>query len=350
MPKSCFSNFAALVAALILACVSAPLAHAQSAASNTWTVTIVIPPKLVAGQQATLAVLGVDGRLAEGVTVDVGEDLRLKTDASGRATFTVPAGVRFVVANAQGTSVAALVDDAVPVSTAQGMKVPPVIAQRDQFTIWGTAFHGDAHENRVTFGGDPAFVLAASPECLVVAAGTRAIPGPTKILIESPPAQWVASSTVVGLNFDPPLPPLEPEKRSRLVLHAQGSELALRVLVENKTPGILHFVRGEAQQVTTSGGAQNEASIDVQAVATGDFSFIARLLPEPDTETARRFLEAAEVLAPHDEKSEVKNLAERLKHHPDDSFRAWVELRRIETLTIAGDFRTLIEAARGALD
>ena len=142
--------------------------------------TIVLPPKLVAGQSATLAILGVDGRLADGITVDLGEDTRLKTDPSGRATFTVPTGVRFVIASAMGASAAALVDDAIPASTAQGMKVPSTIAQRDQFVIWGTQFHGDAHENHIPFGGDPAFVLAASPECLVVAAGTRAIPGPTK--------------------------------------------------------------------------------------------------------------------------------------------------------------------------
>ncbi|MGC1386265.1 MAG: hypothetical protein WA823_21010 [Candidatus Acidiferrales bacterium] len=350
MPRRSLSCLAAFGVTLILSLALVSQATSQSTSSTTWTVTIVLPPQLVAGQPATLAILGVDGRLADGIAVDLGEDIRLKTDPSGRATFTVPTGVRFVIANAMGASAAALVDDTIPASTSEGMKVPSTIAQRDQFVIWGTQFHGDAHENHITFGGDPAFVLAASPECLVVAAGTRAIPGPTKILIQSPPAEWAASSTVVGLNFDPPLPPLEPDKRSQLVLHAQGSDQPLRVLVMNKTPRILHFVHGDEQQVVTSGGAQNLAPIEVQALATGDFSFNARLLPEPDAETARRFLEAAEALAPRDEKSEVKDLAQRLKHHPNDTFRVWVELRKIDTLSIAGDFRTLVEAARSALD
>src|SRR5580693_2467592 len=345
-------RFAAVgVGCVFLSAFAAPqVTYAQSSPSTTWKVTIVIPPKLVAGQDATVAILGVDGRLAEGITVDFGEDQRRKTDGSGRATFTVPTGVRFVIANALGASVAALVDDAVPASTTQGMKVPPVIAQRDQFVIWGTEFHGDARENHVSFGGDPAFVLASSPECLVVAAGTRAIPGPVKILIQSPPAQWNASSTVVGLNFDPPLPPLEPDKRSQLQLHVQGSALPLRVLVSNKTPRILHFIRGDETQVTTSGGEQNTASIEVQALATGDFSFDARLLPDPDADMARRFLEVAQALASQDKKNEVKKLGDRLKHHPEDTLRVWVELRNIETLTIAGDFRTLIEAATSALE
>jgi hypothetical protein len=340
-----------LAVACVLATGCAWCVRAQSSSgSTTWRVTIVVPPRLVAGQPATLSVLGVDGRLAEGITVDLGEDQKFKTDASGRVTFTVPVGVRFVIANAQGSSSAALVDDAVPASTTQGMRVPPVIAQRDRFTIWGTAFRGNAHENRVTFGGDPAFVLAASPECIVVAAGTRAIPGPTKILIESPPDQWTASSTVVGLNFDPPMPPLSPASRSKLLLHVQGSDQALRVLVENQTPGILQFTRGDVQQLTTSGGAQNSTSIEVMAISTGDFSFNAKLLPEADAATARRFLEAAMVLAPREQKSDVKKLADRLQHHPRDAQKVWVELRRMELLTIAGDYRTLLEAARVALD
>ena len=172
-----------------------------------------------------------------------------------------------------------------------------------------------------------------------------------EILIQSPPAEWVASSTVVGLNFDPPLPPLEPDRQAKPPGPARsGLRPALRVPVTNKTPGILHFLHGDEQQVVTSGGAQNVASIEVQALATGDFSFNARLLPEPDPETARRFLEAAEALAPRDEKSAVKDLVQRLKHHPNDTFRVWVELRKIDTLSIAGDFRTLIEAAYSALD
>ncbi len=318
----------------------------------------MLPPKLVAGQPATLAVLGTDGRLAEGITVDLGEDQRVKTDASGRVTFTVAQGVRFIIVNAQGTSAAALVDDLTPVPGAttsaidarSGIKVPTMIAQRDQFAIWGGPFHGDAREDHVTFGGDPAFVLAASPECLIVAASSRVIPGPAKILVSSPPEQWSADAVVIGLNFDPPRPALEPGKRSKLVLHAQGTTFPLRVLVENKTPGILQFERGDAQQLTTSGGEQNAASIDVMAMSTGDFSFNARLLREPDVETARRFFEAAALLAPPSAKGDVKKLADRLKKKPQESYKVWTDARRMETLTIAGDYRTLLEAATAALD
>ena len=349
----------ATVLAAMCVFVCAPNADAQAPASTTWSVSIVLPAKLVAGQPATLAVLGTDGRLAEGITVDLGEDQRVKTDSSGRVTFTVPLGLRFMIVNAQGTSAAALVDDLTPVPGAtasasdarSGIKVPVMIAQRDQFAIWGGgSFAGDAREDHVTFGGDPAFVLAASPECLIVATSSRVIPGPAKILVSSPPQQWSADSVVIGLNFDPPRPALEPGKRSKLVLHAQGTSFPLRVLVENKTPGILQFEHGDAQQLTTSGGEQNAASIDVMAISTGDFSFNARLLREPDAETARRFLEAAALLAPAGQKSDVKKLADRLKKKPQESYKVWADARKMEMLTIAGDYRTLLEAATAALN
>src|SRR5580700_5284128 len=107
-----------LLRATSLACMAscyfflmcAPLARAQSTSATTWTVSIVLPPRLVAGQPATLAVLGVDGRLAEGITVDLGKGQRVKTDKTGRAFFTVPTDAPLLIATAAGDSSAALID------------------------------------------------------------------------------------------------------------------------------------------------------------------------------------------------------------------------------------------------
>src|ERR1700685_2580382 len=77
--------------------ICAPAAPAQSTAATTWTVSIVLPPRLVAGQPATLAVLGVDGRLADGITVDVGKGQRVKTDKTGRAFFTAPTDMTVLI-------------------------------------------------------------------------------------------------------------------------------------------------------------------------------------------------------------------------------------------------------------
>jgi len=339
----------ACVACGCLSLSGAPRTLAQATAATTWTVSIVLPPRLVAGQPATLAILGVDGRLAEGITVDVGKGQRVKTDKTGRAFFTAPTDVPVLIVNAAGNSAAALLEAPAPAAGEQAPSVALVVSQVDRFSICGGGFRGDVDANRVSINGDRAFVLASSPECIVVLASPRALPGPAKILIETPGAQWTAATTLASLHFDPPLPPLVPEKRSKLALHVQGTDQALRVWVENQTPGVLRFLRGDRQEVLTSGGPENSAEIEVQAVATGDFSFHGRILATPDAGVARRYLTAAEGIAPKDLQHVVKNLSERLTHHPGDTQKVWRDTETILSTTMAGDFRTLIECAAAAL-
>src|SRR5580704_3621064 len=163
----------------------------QSTPSTTWAVTIVLPPKLVADRPATLAVLGVDGRLAEGVIVDLGShsgiDVRVKTDKTGRAVFLTPSDAGVLIAKASGASAAALIDPAPAANSPQGaISLPPVVSLQDAFPICGGAFHGDVEADHVTLDGDPALVLGASPECLMILPGPRALPGPANISIQMP--------------------------------------------------------------------------------------------------------------------------------------------------------------------
>jgi hypothetical protein len=350
IPK--FFLHAALSACIASGClflICAPPACAQSTSATTWTVSIVLPPRLVAGQPATLAVLGTDGRLAEGITVDVGKGQRVKTDKSGRAFFTAPSDAPVLIATAAGDSAAALIDAPTTGAGEQGAIVAPVVSQVDRFSVCGGGFRGDVDANRVSINGERAFVLASSPECIVVLASPRALPGPAKLAIEVAGAQWAAATTLASLHFDPPLPPLVPERRSKLALHLQGTDQAFRVWVENQTPGVLRFLRGDRQEVLTSGGAQNSTEIEVQAIATGDFSFHGRILASPDAGTARRYFTAAENIAPKELQHEVKNLADRLTHHPDETQKVWRETEAILSTTMAGDFRTLMASAAAAL-
>jgi hypothetical protein len=339
----------ALIAGSCLLFACAPAARAQSTAATTWTVSIVLPSRLVAGQPATLAVLGVDGRLAYGITVDVGKGQRVTTDKSGRAFFTAPTDAPVLIISAAGNSAAALIDAPTTGMGEQAAIVAAVVSQVDRFSVCGGGFRGDVDANRVSINGDRAFVLAASPECIVVLASPRALPGPAKLLIETPVGQWTATTTLASLHFDPPLPPLIPEKRSKLALHVQGTDQALRVWVENQTPGVLRFLRGDRQEVLTSGGPQNSAEIEVQAVAAGDFSFHGRILAAPDAGAARRYLTAAESIAPKELQHVVKNLADRLTHHPDETQKVSRDAEAILSTTMAGDFRTLLECAAAAL-
>jgi hypothetical protein len=328
-------------------------ARPQSSPSTTWAVTIVLPPKLVADRPATLAVLGVDGRLAEGVMVDLGShsgiDVRVKTDKAGRAVFLAPSDTTILIAKASGASAAALIDPPNPVQAA--ISLPTVTSLQDASPMCGGGFHGEAEANHVKLNDDPALILAASPECLVVLAGPRVLPGTAKISIETGPAtEYTVTTTLVAMHFDPPMPPLVPGQKSNLVLHVQGSDRPLDILVENKTPGILRFTRGDSQKLVTSGGAQNVATIEIRTISTGDFSFHARLLASPEPESARRYLEAAAKIAPKDLKRQVQNLANRLAHNPRDAQRVSVEIWKILSFTIEGDFRTLLNSAHAALE
>src|SRR5580704_10617694 len=108
-----FFQLAALFSITLLF-VAPKSALSQDTSSKTWAVTIVLPPKLVAGRPATLAVLGVDGRLAEGIVVDLGShsgtDVRVKTDKTGRAVFLAPTDTSVLIVKASGAAAAALID------------------------------------------------------------------------------------------------------------------------------------------------------------------------------------------------------------------------------------------------
>ena len=323
--------------------------RAQSSASTTWAVSIILPPKIIAGRMATLAVLGVDGRLAEGITVTIGDGLRLKTDKTGRASFTAPSGSSVIIASGSGNSAAALVDAAQSSAENRALMMPPVVSLIDQFSICGGHFVDQADSNLVNINGERAFVLAASPECLVVLASPRALPGAAKISVENSLGKREASTTLVSLHFDPPMPPLVLGKKSALTLHVQGSDQQLRILVENRTPRVLRFLRGDTAAVPTSGGVENSGTISIEAITTGDFSFRARILPVPDYAAARRYLLASEPLAPKEWKSRIKDYSHDLERHPRESAKMSHDLQVMAAVTVAGDFKTLLEAARTAL-
>jgi hypothetical protein len=329
--------------------ITMPLARGQWTPSTTWSVTIVLPPKLVAGRPATLAVLGADAHLAADVTVDLGNNQHVRTDATGRAFFTVPASGGFLVAKAAGTSSVALVDANLQITERPALKVAPVISIQDRFTICGSGFRGDADANRVKINDGVALVMAASPECLVAFPGPMAMPGPAKITVEAPGMQWTGTTTLVSLQFEAPRPALTPGKRSRLGVRVIGSGERLRISVVNQTPGVLRFAKGDTQELVTSGGAQNLAELEVESIGSGDFSFRARLVPIPDAELSGRYLQVAANLAPAYLQKDVKNLAERLQRHPGDIKQARRDLGKILSVTISGDFRTLLDAAFSSL-
>lgn len=324
-------------------------AWAQASAQNPWDVTIVLPPRIIAGQPATLAVLGPDGKLAPDVNVDIGAGQHVKTDDSGRAFFTAPANASFLIAKTLASSAASLVDTALPGRADGELAVAPFASLSDRFAICGVGFRGDADANRVTLDGRAALVLASSPECLVVLAGPRATTGEAKIAIDAAGKHWEGTTALVSVRFEAPQPPIEPQKRSRLTLVAEGTKQKLEITVENQTPGVLRFLHSDKQNVRTSGGSPNSAAIEIEAIRSGDFSFHAQLAAPADTASAERYLRAALTLASKDYQRAVRGMAERLKGRPRDASKVRAQLDQVLAGVTAGDFRTLLEAARVAL-
>lgn len=321
----------------------------QPSVSNTWMVTIVLPPEVMAGHPATLGVLGVDGRLAAGVKVDLGDGLSVTTDRTGRALFTVPSSGDYLLVKASGASAAALIDPATGASEPTTVSLPPVVSVRDRFWICGPGLNSEADANSVRINGKAAVVLAASPVCVVVLAEPSSATGPASILVQAPGVHWEAATTLVSLELMAPNPALQPGQKGKLGVRVDGSTQPLRVTVEDSNPGVLRFERGDALRLTTSGGGTNVAEIKVQAITSGDYSLRARLIFAPNVPVARRFLIAAESLAAEGSRDRIFDLASRLESQPSASEKVQTAVDRIATRTMAGDLRTLLDAARDAL-
>lgn len=344
--------FVTFLASNLIPLVLPALARAQSAPSTAWYVTIVLPPRVVAGFPATLAVLGADGRLAPNVTIAIANSQSVKTDATGRAFFTAPAAQGVMFAEASGVSAVALVDSADSAGAQKGkndLTLAPVISLKDRFSICGGEFRGDADANRVTMNGDRALVVAASPECLVVLPSPRATPGAAKLAVDSSGSPQTTTTTLVSLQFEAPQPAPAPGQKSQLTVHVEGSDAPLAITVQNETPGVLEFTRGDTQELTTTGGNRNIALVEFSAIRAGDYSFNAKLLPSPNINVAERYLRAAVPLAPKSLQRRLKESADRLGSHPKDSEKVRQELAKMISTTIAGNFRTLLEAARAAI-
>jgi hypothetical protein len=313
------------------------------------TVTIVLPPRLMAGHPATLAVLGADGKLAPAVQVALGGGQTVTTDRTGRAVFQVPASGESFFAQGSGTEVVTLIDPAVAQSEPSAIALPPIVSLRDRFWICGPGLRGNAEEDSVKLNGQPALVLASSPICLVALPGPSVQPGPATVSVEAPGVEWSATTTVVSLEFVAPHPPLNPGQQGELVIRTRGSSEKLQIVAQNRSPGVLRFLRGDSQELSTAGGPENVAIVKVQAISSGDFSFRARVESAPDVAAAERYLRAAVPLAPKQSEHRLAELIGRLAHHPQDTSAVRAQVERLAQGTTDGQFRTLLVAAEAAL-
>jgi hypothetical protein len=258
--------------------------------------TIVLPPKMVAGERGTLAVLDSAGRLVSGAAVDISGGGQIQTDAAGRGTFVAPKqpGVMTASLADNATFTTAIVPappqpaqqppgTAPAASTAQAdlswIVFPQMIALGDRLTLEGAGFRGDAQLDNVFLGDQPALVLAASSIALVALPNPHTVLGKTQLSVEAGGHSLVrALVTVVALDVAGPTKPLSAGKNGILAVEVNGTDEPVAIEVRNLSPDVVRLPRGNVAEVKTSGGKTNVAKIELSGIKTGDYAVSAHLV------------------------------------------------------------------------
>ena len=323
---------------------------AQSAPGTT----IVLPPKLLAGQQATLAVLDSAGRLVPAAVVEFSGGEKVTTDATGRALFTAPAEPGVLLVRLTGrsarTSAAVVAPAANPPDGVQILDSPSVAAVDDRFVVEGTGFRGDANSLQAAIGGQPALVLASSPLSLVLLPNPRVKPGLAQLVIEvGGRSPGPVPITLVSLDILSLENALKPGEKGVLTVRVRGTDQRLVIEARNLTPEVVSLVRGNVLRVTSSGGAINDALIEIQAGRSGDFSITVRLVPGvsglPDVEAARQKLMVARQMAPEEWQERISRLIRRIERDPQDALKVRDELEKMLAENPPGELGRQLEAA-----
>src|ERR1700693_2243617 len=156
--------FALLVAvcAALAAAQQSPQSHASPAPR-----LIILPPRVVAGAQATLAVLDSQGRLLPNIAVELSGGQVVTTDVTGRALFNATDLSGTLVAKISGPAISASAtvmtsEDSGTNVTSRGIpgrvnvvSYPHIVAIHDRFTLEGSGFRGAADSNHAYLNDDP---------------------------------------------------------------------------------------------------------------------------------------------------------------------------------------------------
>jgi hypothetical protein len=350
----------ALLAAACTGTLAAQQAPKSRPAPAPWL--IVLPPKLVAGADATLAVLDYQGRLVPNIEVELSSGEKVTTDMTGRAIFPAMAAPGKLRAVTSGGKVTASIEilsadnpgSQIPSdrSDAGGIafSYPRVLATHDRFTLEGAGFRGRADLNHVTLNGDPCLILAASPAGLVVLPGAHVPVGQATLRVAvagTDAGQFPVS--VVLLEFSGPTEEVNAGSASQLVLRARGTTQPLVLEVRNASPTVIQLTKGDVQRFKTSGGDENVAPVDVKFVTAGNYVVSARLVStgaaSPDLESARRRLAEARKIAPGDWSERIDRVLSTFDRAPRDLPEIRAELRAMLDDKPAAPLASLLDSA-----
>lgn len=242
---------------------------------------LLMPRRALAGERATLAVLDISGRLTPNVLVTFSDGMSVKTDATGRAAFAVPASPRAVFAAIAGRpdrAVLTVVPAPPKTATAAIRSVPRFAALTDRFEITGNGFCGTADANRVTIGGQPALVLAASSLSLTLLPPDGLAPGPALVVATCASHAFPPFSvTFLSLGLSAGSASLAPGERRELLVRIEGTREGVPIEARNLAPEIASLTGGNPVRLASSGGAENTARFELTGMARGAFLIRIRL-------------------------------------------------------------------------
>ncbi|HTC65064.1 MAG TPA: hypothetical protein VK709_19640 [Candidatus Saccharimonadales bacterium] len=248
---------------------------------------IILPPKVVAGAPAMLAVLDSRGRLMPKVEVELSNGQIVTTDITGRALFTAPTQPGPLVAKIESRAITFSTSVISPenirprefAGTVAISSYPHVLTLQDRFVLEGSGFRSEADSNHISLNGDSCLVIASSPVSLVVLPGPRGLIGDAQLKVVAGGIDAGSFPvSVVALEFSGPSNAVNAGSTGKLILRARGTTLPLIVEVRNGSPGVIRLSRGNVQRLKTSGGEENIATIDVNFVTDGNYSVTARLI------------------------------------------------------------------------
>ena len=351
------SRFLAFALLALICAAAAPAQESPRTHASPAPRLIILPYKVVAGADATLAVLDGQGRLLPNIAVELSGGRRVTTDATGRAMFKAPGESGTLVAKASGlnaTSSASVVAPEGPLGSSRaGAKIetyPRVVAIHDRFNLDGSGFRGAADSNDVYLNGEPCLVVASSPVSLVV------LPGPTvpigdvslHVTVAGVEAGEFRVSAVL-LEFSGPADEANAGSDGELIVRALGTTEPLLLEVRNGSPGVIQLSRGNVQRLKTSGGDRNIAPVKLKFVTAGNYSVSARVLSadagRPDLESARKRLTEARKIASGEWSARIDQILSKINRAPQDLPKIRAELKSLLDDKPAGPLASLLDSA-----
>ena len=263
---------------------SSPAAPAQAAPAPSAARILLLPRRIVSGERATLAVLGVNGRLTPGASITFSNGDHLKTDATGRALFVAPLNPGVIYGSIEGrpgrvsTVILAPVEASSP--TMDISSAPRVASLTDRFELLGKGFCGDADANQVAIADRDALVLASSPVSLVVLPPMELEPGPARVKVSCAKRDAPEFTVLfVGLDLQADSSPLKRGEHRTLTVRVSGTTEKISLEARNLASDVAELVGGNPVRRFSNGEEENVAQFEVIGRKNGTFLISIRLVP-----------------------------------------------------------------------